>query len=166
MENQQISEPATPKVGPKYVFLHLFAILALYFTAASFLALIFQYANVLFPDPLEQGGYYLESAYSGIRFAISALIVVFPAYLLTMRYLNKVYLENQGVRTLRTRKWLTYFTLFAAAIIMAGDLVAVVNRLLGGELTARFILKVAAVLLVAGSVFYYYYFDLKKYKTE
>lgn len=167
MENEQI-EPLEPtqKVGPKYVFLHLFAILTLYFGAGSLLTLLFQYVNGLFPDVLESGYSITQYSYSLIRFAISALIVVFPAFLLTTRYLNKAYLENPNVRALSIRKWLIYFTLFAAAVIIAGDLVSLVYRLLGGEITTRFVLKVVAVLLVAGAVFYYYFYDLKRAKAE
>jgi hypothetical protein len=64
------------------------------------------------------------------------------------------------------RKWLIYFTLFAAALIIIGDLVTLLNRFLEGELTVRFLLKVLAVFFVAGSVFYYYLWDLRKHKTE
>lgn len=156
-----------PKAGPKDIFLHLLVMLALYFSVGSFIALIFQYINVLIPDPLEQGGYYaVESAYRIIRFSISTLIVVFPAYLLLVRYLNRVYERDPEKRNLAMRRWLVWLTLSIAAIIMVGDLVGLVNKLLGGELTWRFVLKVITLFFVAGSVFYYYLTDLRKYKTE
>jgi len=154
-----------PTTSPKDVFLHLLAIITLYASAGSFLTLIFQYVNVLLPDPLEVGQR-LSSAYSSIRFAISSLIVVFPVYLLTSHFLNKNYEAVPSKRNLKIRKWLIYFTLFAAALIIIGDLVALINNLLGGELTVRFLIKVLAVLFVAGSVFSYYFWDLRKYKTD
>lgn len=155
------------KSGPKDVFLHLLVIFAVYFSAGSFIALIFQYINVSIPDPLESKEYYaIESAYRIIRFSISTLIVVFPAYLLLTRYLNKIYEREPEKRQLGTRRWLIWLTLSVAAIIMVGDLVGLVNKLLGGELTLRFILKVMTLLFVAGSVFYYYFTDLRKYRTE
>lgn len=156
-----------PKTGPRHVFLHILAIGTLYFSAGSFITLIFQYVNVLYPDiASDPYGYNIQFAYSSIRFAISSLIIVFPVYLLTTRYLNKLYAASSEVRTMRVRRWLTYFTLFVAAILIMGDLVALVNTLLGGELTIRFVIKVVAVLFVAGSVFYYYFYDLKKSKVE
>lgn len=154
------------KTGPREIFPHLLAIIGLYVSAGSFIALLFQYVNVYFPDPLEQYGPGTDVAFSNIRFAMSALIVVFPVYLLTTRHLNKVYEHRPEVRVMRTRKWLTYFTLFAAALIIIGDLVTLINHLLGGELTVRFILKVLTVFFVAGSVFYYYFSEIKKIKTE
>lgn len=154
------------KSGPKDVFLYLLSIIALYGSAGSFIALIFQYINILLPDPLEGGYYALTGSYGAIRFAISSLVVVFPVYILTSWYLNKIYAEYPQKRDLRIRKWLLYFTLFAAGLIIMGDLVALINKLLEGELTLRFILKVLTIFLVAGSVFGYYIVDLKKNKSE
>lgn len=155
----------TPKVGPKDMFLHLLAIITLYFSAGSFLALVFQIINLKFPDALEQGYYATQGSYGAIRFAISSLIIIFPVYLLTTGYLNKAHEQNPEKRNLRSRRWLLYLTLFIAALIIIGDLVALINHLLGGELTVRFILKVITVLFVAASVFCYYHWDLKRFKT-
>lgn len=156
-----------PKSSPKDVFLHLLVMIALYFAAGSFIALIFQYINVLIPDLLESKDYYgYDRAYRTIRFSISALIVVFPAYLLLTRYLNKSYEREPEKRNLGSRKFLIWLTLSIAGVIIVGDLVGLVNALLGGELTWRFILKVITLFFVAGSVFYYYFSDLRKYKIE
>ena len=153
------------KTSPKDVFLHLLAIVTLYVSAASFLTLIYQYANILFPDITSPGGDYYGS-YGAIRWAIASLIVIFPVFVITSWQLNKGYTASPSKRNLRIRKWLIYFTLFAAALIIIGDLVALINRFLGGELTIRFIIKVLAVLFVTGNTFFYYFSDLKKHKTE
>ena len=47
-----MENPNQTKVSPKHVFLHLFAIIMLYSSAANFLTLIFQYINILAPDKL------------------------------------------------------------------------------------------------------------------
>ena len=156
------------KTSPKDVFLHLLAIVALYASGIAFLVLIFQYVNVLFPDPLSDGYsmYRYSGAYGAIRWSLSSLIIVFPVYLLTTRFLNKSYKKAPAKANLWIRKWLTYFTLFAASLIIIGDLVTLLNNLLGGELTLRFIIKVLAVFFVAGSVFYYYLWEIRKYKSE
>lgn len=168
MMEQKTSLPAESleKTGPKDIFLHLLAMITLYVSVASFIALIFQYINVLLPDLLEVNRYALTSAYRTIRFSISSLIVIFPLYIWTSWYLNKSYEAEPHKRNLRVRKWLIYFTLFAAALIIAGDLVALINNLLGGELTTRFTLKVLTILLVAGSVFGYYFWDIKRFKQN
>lgn len=153
------------RVSPKDVFLNILSILTLYISAGSFLALLFQYINVFFPDPL-QSFYETRSAYSAIRWAIAALIVFYPVHLWLMWSLHKSYLLTPLKRNLRIRKWLVYFTLFATGLILMGDIVALIYNLLGGELTVRFTLKVLTVLLVAGTVFGYYFWDIKKHKTE
>lgn len=155
------------KGGPKDVFLHLLAILTLYASAIAFIALIFQYINVLISDPLEmQNGYAIQSSYQVIRWSIASLIIIFPVYIFSVVFLNKNYAAIPEKRNLRIRKWLVYFTLFAASLIIIGDLVALIFNLLGGELTVRFLLKVLTVFFVASSVFYYYLWDLRRHDIE
>jgi uncharacterized membrane protein len=166
MENEMIKKEERIKAEPKDVFTHLLAIVALYFSAGSFMTLIFQYVNIALPDPLENGSSYLTGAYNLIRFAISSLIIIFPVYIFTTRFLNKSYEQNPLKRNLRIRKWLVYFTLFVTALVIIGDLVALINNLLGGELTVRFLLKVVTVFFVAASIFSYYFWELKKHKEE
>ncbi len=157
-----------PATSPKDVFLHLLAIVALYASGIAFLVLIFQYVNVLLPDLLSDGYGYgrFSGSYGAIRWSLSSLIIVFPVYLLTILHLNRSYKKTPSKANLWVRKWLTYFTLFAASLIIIGDLVTLLNNLLGGELTLRFIIKVLAVFFVAGSVFYYYLWELRKYKSD
>lgn len=153
------------KASPKEFFLHLLATVTLYASAISFLVLLFQYINIYFPDPL-QNYYSVNSAYSAIRYAISTLIVVFPVYIMTERALAKRYEKNPLLLVSRVRKWLVYFTLFVAALIGIGDVILLIFNLLGGELTARFVLKVLAVFFVSGSVFAYYILDMKRHKEQ
>ena len=155
------------KTTPKDFFLNLLSIVTLYGSAIAFLTLIFQYVNVWLPDPLEGGQYYVrQGAFRAIRWSIASLIIIFPVYILTNWFLNKSYAKVPEKRYLKIRKWLIYFTLFAAALIIIGDLVTLIYRLLGGEFTLRFILKVVAVFFVAGNIFGYYLWDLRKYKIE
>lgn len=155
------------KTSPKDFFLHLLAIVTLYVSAISFTTIIFQYANLLFPDPLEYQYYDPTSGiYSVIRWALASLIIIFPVYIWSSWYLDKGYSRHPEKRKLRIRRWLIYFTLFAAALIIIGDLIALVYNLLEGELTMRFIIKIFSVLFVAGSVFGYYFWDLKRHGEE
>jgi len=151
MENQ---------TSPKDVFIHLFSIIALYISVGSFIALIFQYIAVFFPDALDP--YAAHGAPGAIRRAMATLIIIFPAYMGSVWLLHRGYAMNPATRALRTRKWLVYFTLFLAAIIIAGDLVAVVYNLLNGDLTTQFLLKAAAIFIVSGGVFGYYFGEIKK----
>jgi hypothetical protein len=145
---------------PRDVFLHLLAIVTLYWSAVSFVTLLWQYINYFFPDVLNQYNYF---AFTGpIRFAVASLIIVFPVFVLISWYLNKIYAREAVVRESKIRKWLIYLTLFIASLVIIGDLITVINFFLGGEITTRFILKALSVLLVAVVVFWYYLDDVRR----
>lgn len=146
--------------SPKDFFLHLAAIVALYAVAVSFLVVVFQSVNIIIPDQLSSS-YAIIHEQNMIRWSLAMLIIIFPLFLGANKLLNKAYKENPIVKELRIRKWLLYFTLFAAAAIIAGDLVTLIFNFLNGELTLRFILKIFAVLLVAGIIGVYYMRDIK-----
>ncbi len=145
----------TIKAEPRDIFGHLLAMCALYASAGSFLTLLFGILNTTFPDTL-QGYGYGSGDYASMRFAIAMLCIVFPIYLFTMRHLKKEYRAMPEKQMLRIRKWLVYFTLFIASLTMIGDVIALINHFLNGELTTRFVLKVLAVFIVAGAVFFAY----------
>lgn len=150
------------KGGARDFFLYLFATGALYFSAGSVITLLFEYINRWLPDPAYQMYYGYDGFSSGLRWAVSLLLVIFPAYVLVMRFLNRDIDRHPERREIGIRKAMIYLTLFLAAIAIIVDLVLVVNSFLGGELTARFSLKILAVLLVAGLVFWYYLFSLRR----
>jgi hypothetical protein len=133
---------------PRDVFLHLLAMVTLYWSAISFITLCWQYVNYWFSG--------------SIRFAVSSLIIVFPIFILVSWFLNTIYAKESAVRESKIRKWLIYLTLFVAALVIIGDLVYIINTFLGGEITARFILKALSIIVVAGVVFWYYLDDVRK----
>ena len=153
------------RTTPKDFFLHLLSIVTLYGSAVSFLILIFQYINIFLQDKLDGGIYAVVGARATARGALATLIVVFPVYVWSTWFLGKMYNQMPEKRSLWVRRWLIYFTLFVAALVIIGDLVTLVRSLLDGELTLRFVLKVIAVLFVAGSVFGYYLTDVRKNDT-
>lgn len=160
MDNQ------TEKISPKHVFLHLFVIIMLYAATINFLTLAFQYTNVWVPDTLSEINFYAQDQYHNIiRFALAFFIIVFPVFILTSWSLNRSYLKNPAVKDMKTKKWLIYFTLFTAALIIIGDLVRIVFVFLEGEITTRFILKATSVLIVTAVIFGYYLWDVKKTKV-
>lgn len=153
------------QASPKDIFLHLLSVVALYVSAVALGTLLFQFVNLLVPDPLS-GTWAFDSARSMIRFSIASIVISFPVYLLSMVALSKSYETSPEKRNFRIRKWLIYFTLFVASLVIMGDLIALVNTFLGGDLTLRFSLKILSIFLVAGSVFYYYVADVKNHETE
>jgi hypothetical protein len=146
---------------PRDLFLHLLAIVTLYWSSISFVTLLWQFINKFLPDALNSI-YYFDYSLGLIRFSVSSLFIVFPLFIFVSWYLNKIYAKEAVVRESKIRKWLIYLTLFIAALIVVGDLVTVINSLLGGETTLKFILKALSVLLVAGFVFGYYLDDVRR----
>jgi len=157
-ENLQIPE-AKPKSSPKDVFMHLLMIAMLYVGAFSFISLWFNYINFLFPDPLN---FYYVEINQGVLIATATLFVVFPVYFLLSWLLGKEMIAEPEKRELVVRKWLVYLTLFIAAVAIIVDTVVLMYFFLNGESTARFFLKVAAVLVTAAFVFGYYIWDVKR----
>lgn len=145
------------KTTPKDFFIYLGTVATLYVSAISLLTLWFHYIDTLFPDRLE----YVDPFSGAIRFSIASLIIVFPLYLFFTRYINKDIRQNSGKKDIGIRKWVLYLTLFIGGITIVGDLIALINVFLGGELTSRFILKVLAILVVIGGAFWYYFEDLR-----
>ncbi|MBI1866155.1 MAG: hypothetical protein HYS02_00100 [Candidatus Staskawiczbacteria bacterium] len=161
-ENSQTYVPLYNKRNlPRDVFLHLFAVVTMYWSAISFITLCWQYVNYYFPDVLNYNYGYMGFA-GPIRFAISSLVIVFPLFILASWFLNKIYAKEAQVRESKIRKWLIYLTLFITSLVIIGDLIFVINTFLGGEIKARFILKALSVLAVAGVIFGYYLDDVRR----
>src|SRR3989338_9723580 len=137
--------------GPRDVFSHLLSIIFLYVSVIGFGILLFGIIDVYFPDVLSDTyGWYAKSA---LRWPLALLVVIFPLYLWFTSYLERDLEKNPEKRALKIRKWLLYFTLFVATLVIVGDLVSVIFSFLNGELTLRFVLKVLTVLALALSVF-------------
>lgn len=147
------------KPSPRDVFLYLLAIITLYVSVWRFIAMIFEYIQILFPDEVPL--YFTESS-TEIRASMAALIVVFPIYIGITWFLRKDIISHPEKRELWERKSLLHLTLFLAAVTIGVDLIILVNNFLNGELTVRFALKVLTVLIVAVTVFGYYFWDLKR----
>lgn len=156
---------AKVRTSPRDVFLHLLMMAMLYIGVISLTSLAFAYINFSFPDLLD---YSRSGILDDIRFHSSMLIVSFPLLLILARLVQKDFRKNPAKHELRFRKWLIYLTLFLAAITIVIDLIQLVNRFYGGELTTSFVLKVLSVLIVAGAVFGYYLWDVQSepYKSQ
>jgi len=148
------------KTGPKDVFSHLLAIIFLYASVVGFGTLLFQYINIYFPDPLLWE--YSRSSREALRWPIALLVIIFPLYIWLTSFLQRDIIRNPEKRELKTRRWLLYFTLFLTTIAIVIDLVTLIYRFLGGELTTRFVLKIVVVLAIAVAVFVYYLWTLRK----
>jgi len=152
------------KTGPKDVFLQLLSIVGLYTSVFAIGSILFTLVDLCFPDLL----YDVPARYvrQGLRWPLAVLVVLFPVYVWVTSLIEREAKKFPEKRELRVRKWLIYLTLFITTLIIIGDLIALINRFLEGGITTRFVLKVLAVLLIAGGVFIYYGWILKRKEDE
>lgn len=149
------------KVTPKDFFLWAGAMVSLYGSVIAFITLLFSYINYAFPDEL---AYYVMEPFSGsMRFQMATLIVLVPVMLVLMRLIRKDIAAHHEKNDLWIRRWALFLTVFIAGAALVVDLITLINYFLGGELTTRFLLKVAVLLLVAGGVFLHFFADLRGY---
>ncbi|MBP6904882.1 MAG: hypothetical protein KBB91_02405 [Candidatus Pacebacteria bacterium] len=147
------------KITPLFFFLSFGTVVALIVSVSAFLNLAFETLNHALPDILTdtyQYGY-MNYSYEGVRSALALLIIIFPIYLILEHFWSK---QSRGADLSMwnaiLRKWAIYLVLFLASITIITDLVILVQYFVSGEITTRFVLKVALTLLVAGKVGYYY----------
>ena len=140
-------------------FMYVLLFATLFVSAYSLGDLLFEIINRAFPDPAVNR--YPQSTLQAIRWSLSALIVAFPVFLWVGWLIARLVRAEPTKRASRIRRQLTYITLFVASCVLIGDLTTVVYSFLGGELTARFLLKVLTVAVISGTVFGYYLADLR-----
>ena|SRR5271168_4361881 len=142
-----------------FLYLLSFATLATWTLGAG--SVMFTLIERWFKDPLSavneySGGYYQMAD------SLASVIVAFPVYVLVMRYILREVKGHPEKLESPVRKWLTYIALLIAAGVVVGDLITFLTFFLRGELTARFVAKVAVVLVIAAGVFWYYMGSLQK----
>jgi hypothetical protein len=144
---------AASKTTPKDFFFWAIALVSLYGGVTSLITLLFQYINFAFPDPLA----YASDPYNGpVRVAMAGVIVLFPVMLLMQHLIRQTVFKERAKEHIWVRRWALGLTLFIAAVIVIIDLITLLTTFLGGEVTVRFLLKVAVVLLVATEVFLHF----------
>lgn len=147
------------KITPLFFFLSFGTVVALIVSVSAFLNLAFETLNHALPDILTdtyQYGY-MNYSYEGVRSALALLIIIFPIYLILEHFWSRQSREaDLSVWNAVLRKWAMYLILFLASVTIITDLVILVQYFVSGEITLRFILKVALTLTVSGITGWYY----------
>lgn len=139
--------------GARDAFFHLLSFGTLASWTIALGSLLFDFINRQFEDPVslnERWRSYTDPS------SLAALLVSFPVYVWVTRFILADQEHYPEKRESGTRKWLTWLALLIAASVILGDVITFLNYFLRGEITARFVLKVAVVLAIAGGVFSYY----------
>jgi hypothetical protein len=101
-----------------------------------------------------------------MRWAVASLIIALPVFLYTQRLIGRALATDPDKRSSGVRRWLTYLTLFLAALVLIGDFVVVLTNFLSGEIAPRFLLKALVVFAIAGVVFRHYLSDLRRDEVD
>ena len=133
--------------------------IALYISVFSFVSLLFQYINYVFPDPLS----YVTAYSDAMRYDIASLVILFPVFLLLMHLIRADITRVPEKHELWVRRWALVLTIFVAGATIATELISLINNFLGGDLTTPFILKASIVLLVAIAGFLHFLADMRGY---
>jgi hypothetical protein len=154
-----------PYLSAREAFLYLVLFATLYVAAWHLGSLLFDLINRAWPDPADPP-YAVSRLGNSIRWSTASIIIAFPVFLYVAHYLGLELRRNPVKRLSAVRRWLTYLTLFVAAAVLIGDMITLVNNLLGGELSVRFVLKVLVAAVIAGTIFSYYLLDLRREEKE
>lgn len=139
------------KTTPKDFFLNLGAVVALYASAIALIDLCFSIADYYNPDAL--ANYFSAGS---IAWPVSMLVVLIPVLYVLEWLIGRDLIQMPEKREIWVRRWRIYLTLFLAGATIVGDLIALINTYLNGEITSRFIYKILTVLVIAGVIFAYY----------
>ena len=142
------------QVSARDAFLYLLLFGALYISAYQLGSLLFSLINLAFPTPGDR--FEATRAEGAIRWATASMIVAFPLFLALAVKLSREIRREPARRLSSIRRWLIYLTLLVAAGFITGDAITLVYNLLSGEFTVRFVLKVAVVAAITGTVFWYF----------
>jgi hypothetical protein len=148
-----------PYLSARDAFLYLVLFTTLYMSAFHLGSLLFELINRAFPDPAQFRSGGLSTS---IRWSVASLLVAFPVFLSMSIKIGHDVARQPVLRQSVVRRWLTYLTLFVAAVSLIIDLIILVDGVLGGEATARFMLKVLVAGVIAVVVFGYYLWDLRQ----
>ena len=148
------------KTTPRDVFLQLLSIVTLYIGVISVILALSQFINAWLPDQINY--YSHDRSFGLIRGALASMFVSWPIFIYTSYLIEKTARQYPEKRTIGIRKWLTYLTLFIAAITIIISLITMITNFLGGELTTPFLLKALTVIVFTGAVFLYYRWDIKR----
>lgn len=158
---------AVPKpriyVSAREAFLYIVMFNLLGLVSYNLGSLLFSLIDNAIADALDQ----TSRAYQeqGIRNALAALAVATPLLGGFGWYIASLRRTNIEMEQSRVRKWLTYITLMMAALVLVGDLIALVYNFLSGELSQRLLLKLVAVGAIAGGILGFFVADVEHAKA-
>lgn len=144
----------------KYSFYYLLSLVALIFTSISSALILFGIIDLNIADSSPYSAY--RNIDSQIKFALASLLVSVPTYYISVYLINRGLKKGELPVNSSLRRWLTYLIIFSNSLIILGIIISILYNFLSGDLSARFLLKLISVLLIAALIFSYYFYDIKR----
>jgi hypothetical protein len=133
------------------VILNIFSFILLGISIFSFGFLYFAIIEHFFPDR-----YMYAFSYGGVQNALAGVIVAFPLFFFIFLSWVRRFGPSGGKRESRFTLWFTYIILLISALVIVGDIIAVLHSFLRGELTLRFGLKALTIFVLSAFLFVLY----------
>jgi len=151
--------PPAPKSSGREIFFYLLQFFTLGTAAISLGSVVFAVINRYLLDEVSQRYYQDAGPITG---ALASLIVALPVFMtVSWKLIKEAAAGRTSVRS-SIRRIITYLALFLASATVIGDVIALVYRFLSGQVDARFLFKVATILIIGGWIIWYYYITVKK----
>ncbi len=150
----------TPKKSTALdAFLNLLTLITLGWFSVSLGRLLFVIIEKTVGDSKDNFFYMMGS--NPFSWPTASLLIITPIFLAISSVLHRQYKENKLEKG-SIYRWLTYFMLLVSALVIAGDLIKLVDNLLSGDYKLDTILKILTVLVISVGIFLYYWYDLKR----
>lgn len=135
-------------------FYYLLNFITLGFWTVALGQIFYRLIAYRFPDSTDST--YFGSLRDDIAWQAATVIVAFPVFLFVHSLIQRDLRNRPDLYYSGVRRWLTYLALVIASIVVLGDAAWVVEALIKGELTLKFILDSLVLLVIGGGVFLYY----------
>lgn len=146
------------KTGIKDFFLYVGFFAVLYTLIGNFINFTFSVINSVYPDYQ----YSFSDPYAGsMRMSIAIMVVLTPILIGLARKMHRDIRDDAERSNIWVRRWGLYITLAATIVTLASDLIALIYRFLGGEISARFVWKVVILAVLSGVMWLYTHSELK-----
>lgn len=145
------------RIGAKEAFTYLVMFVSLYVVAFGVVSLAFNAVNLIIDPPDNT-----TNIEGNIRWMVASLIVFAPVYLAVSVLIGKSHEAEPLKRRSKVRHWLTYASLFLAAVLILWDITGLIYSFLAGELTLKIVLKSGIFLSVLGGLFIHYFRDIRQ----
>ncbi|HUE72496.1 MAG TPA: DUF5671 domain-containing protein [Pirellulaceae bacterium] len=155
--------------GAREAFQYLMVFSALYVSVVNVILILFHFLDDWFPDPAHEAtsySYFGSYRENSIRWSLAMLMVATPLFYGFAYWIGREIRRVPDRSKSPIRRWLTYLTLFVAAITMMVDVATLIFGLLQGDTTAHFLLKALTILALAALAFCYYFLSLQPFEPQ